>query len=154
LDLTTWANQLAENKDRQEGPTVIELPKFKDVPIFDDEPQPPIEAKESEMPKSKKSVGRPRTNRIATDHEKKITHAAAALFGKMLREKLGERVLGPVLPHVPRMRGYYVEEIMLKLEKSAPLLADAKGMIQYIREIVLGKPGFGQVMVGVDVDPM
>jgi len=86
--------------------------------------------------------------------DEKITHAAAALFGKMLREKLGERVLGPVLPHVPRMRGYYVEEIMLKLEKSAPLLADAKGMIQYIREIVLGKPGFGQVMVGVDVDPM
>ena len=81
-------------------------------------------------------------------------HDAAAFFGKLLKEKLGERVLGPVIPHVPRVRGFYIEEIMLKLEKSAPLLANAKALIRHSTEIMLGKQGFGQVQVAVDVDPV
>ncbi|MBX2893059.1 MAG: primosomal protein N' [Saprospiraceae bacterium] len=83
-----------------------------------------------------------------------IVHDAAAFFGKLLREKLGDRVLGPVLPHIPRVRGLYAENIMLKLEKSAPLLANAKALIRHSTEIMLGRQGFGQVLVGVDVDPV
>jgi primosomal protein N' (replication factor Y) len=85
--------------------------------------------------------------------DEKIVHAAAELFARLLREKLGERVLGPVLPHVPRVRGYYAQEILLKLEKSAPILNHSKGMIKHITEVVLGKPGFASVIVSVDVDP-
>lgn len=81
-------------------------------------------------------------------------NAAAALYGKMLRDKLGDRVLGPVLPHVPRVRGLYAENILLKMEKSAPVLARVKDLIRYTTEIVLGRPGFGQVVVSVDVDPV
>ncbi len=81
-------------------------------------------------------------------------HDAAAFFGKLLKEKLGERVLGPVIPHIPRVRGLYAEEIMLKLEKSAPLLANAKALIRHSTEITGGRPGFGQVQVAVDVDPV
>jgi primosomal protein N' (replication factor Y) len=86
--------------------------------------------------------------------DEKITEAAAAFFGKMLREKLGARVLGPVLPHVARARGHYHQDILLKLEKSAPLIGHAKGYIKYVTEIMVGKPGFSQVQVLVDVDPM
>ncbi|MEO6037915.1 MAG: primosomal protein N', partial [Saprospiraceae bacterium] len=57
--------------------------------------------------------------------EERTVHLAATFFGKLLKDKLGDRVLGPVLPHVARVRGYYTQEIMLKLEKSAPLLHDA-----------------------------
>ncbi len=84
----------------------------------------------------------------------KVVHEAAAQFGKMLRAKLGERVLGPVLPNIARIRGYFAQDIMLKLEKSAPLLRDAKGLIRHSTEILVGKPGFSQVQVVVDVDPM
>ena len=84
----------------------------------------------------------------------KTVHAAAALFGKILREKLGERVLGPVLPNIPRIRGYFGQDILLKLEKSAPLLVQTKALIRHTTEVMAGKPGFGQVIVAVDVDPM
>ncbi len=81
-------------------------------------------------------------------------HVAAAEFGKMLRKTLGERVLGPVIPSIARVRGYYTQDILLKLEKSAPLLKDAKALIRYSTEILIGKPGMGQVQVVTDVDPM
>ncbi len=84
----------------------------------------------------------------------KVVHDAAAQFGKMLRQKLGDRVLGPVQPNIARIRGYYAQDIMLKLEKSAPLLSDSKALIRHSTEILIGKPGFGQVQVVVDVDPM
>ncbi len=84
----------------------------------------------------------------------KVVHEAAAQYGKMLRQKLGERVLGPVQPNIARIRGYYAQDIMLKLEKSAPLLSDSKALIRHSTEILTGKPGFGQVQVVVDVDPM
>ncbi len=84
----------------------------------------------------------------------RTVHDAAAFFGQLLREKLGGRVLGPVLPHVPRVRGLYAEEIMLKLEKSGPVLANTKALIRHSTEIMLGRKGFGQVVVGVDVDPV
>jgi primosomal protein N' (replication factor Y) len=84
----------------------------------------------------------------------KTVHEAAAFFGRQLKAKLGARVLGPVLPHIPRVRGLYAEEIMLKLEKSAPLLANTKALIRYVTEIMTGKPGLGRVLVAVDVDPV
>ena len=86
--------------------------------------------------------------------EPKTVNEAAAFFGKTLRAKLGDRVLGPVLPNIPRVRSYFGQEIMLKLEKSAPLLADAKAMIRHTTEIMLGKAGWGRVQVSVDVDPV
>ena len=42
---------------------------------------------------------------------------------------------------------------MLKLEKSAPLLSDAKAMIRHFTELMLGQTAFGRVQVAVDVDP-
>ncbi|MCC6280143.1 MAG: primosomal protein N' [Saprospiraceae bacterium] len=84
----------------------------------------------------------------------KVVHEAAAQFGKMLRQKLGDRVLGPVIPNIARIRGYFAQDIMLKLEKSAALLNDSKGLIRYSTEILVGKPGLSQVQVVVDVDPM
>ncbi len=84
----------------------------------------------------------------------KIVQEAAAEYGKMLRKVLGDRVLGPVLPNIARIRGYFGQDILLKLEKSAPLLKDAKRLILHSTEILIGKAGWGQVGVVVDVDPM
>ncbi len=85
--------------------------------------------------------------------EEKTVQQAAAFFGKMLKEKMGERVLGPVQPQIPRLRALYGQEILLKLEKSAPLLATAKVIIREAAVVLSGKAGWGNVSVSVDVDP-
>lgn len=92
---------------------------------------------------------------LTVRHKKEQTaDQAAAELGGMLRRRLGERVLGPVLPHVPKIRGYYARQMMLKLEKSATLISQTKQLIKDSIELLQAKKGFGQIIVGVDVDPM
>ena len=86
--------------------------------------------------------------------EERTVQAAATLFARVLREKLGERVLGPVQPPISRLRGLYGQDILLKLEKDARLLLWTKNLIRATTEIVVGEKGFGQVQVAVDVDPV
>lgn len=81
-------------------------------------------------------------------------NAAAAYFAAALRDKLGDRVLGPVIPNIARVRGFFGQDIMLKLEKSAGILNQSKQLIRHVTEILNGKQGFSQVTVSVDVDPM
>ncbi|MFM8488856.1 MAG: primosomal protein N', partial [Bacteroidota bacterium] len=81
-------------------------------------------------------------------------NAAAAWFAAALREKLGDRVLGPVIPNIARVRSYFGQNIMLKLEKNAGILNGSKQLIKSVSEIMNGKSGFSQVTVSVDVDPM
>ena len=85
--------------------------------------------------------------------EPKVVNEAAAFYAKALRAKLGDRVLGPVIPNIARIRNYFGQNIMLKLEKSAPLLVGTKALIRHTTEIMLGRPGLSQVQVAVDVDP-
>jgi len=92
---------------------------------------------------------------IAIRHkDDKVAYLAADFFAKALRHSMGKRVLGPVQPHVPRVRNYYGQEILLKLEKSAPVLRAAKDLILKTADIITAKPGWGQVRVAVDVDPV
>lgn len=85
--------------------------------------------------------------------EPKIVQEAANFLARQLRAKLGDRVLGPVLPNVPRIRGLFGQHILLKLEKNALLLSDTKALIRYSAELMLGKQGWGQVGLSIDVDP-
>jgi primosomal protein N' (replication factor Y) len=86
--------------------------------------------------------------------EPKTVNEAAFFYARALRAKLGDRVLGPVIPNVARIRNYFGQDIMLKLEKSAPVINSAKALIRHTTEIMLGKPGWSQVQVAVDVDPV
>lgn len=86
--------------------------------------------------------------------DQQIAESAAEYLGKILRSKLGKRVLGPVLPQIARIRTYYYQDILLKLEKSAQLITDTKSMIRYNTELMQARPGFGKVQVIVDVDPV
>lgn len=86
--------------------------------------------------------------------DEKAVLNAAEMFAKHLRHSMGKRVLGPVQPSVPRIRGYYGQEILLKLEKSAPVIRAAKDLIRQVAETVTSRPGWGQLRVAVDVDPV
>ncbi len=92
---------------------------------------------------------------LTVQHKDEKTAAnAAAMLGKLLRANLGDRVMGPVLPRIPRLRNYYGQEIMLKLERDAKLLSDAKGLIRHTNEVLVGQPGWSQLRLAVDVDPV
>lgn len=84
----------------------------------------------------------------------KMADHAAQIFAGMLREKMGVRVMGPVIPHIPRVRSYYHRNIMLKLERTGTVLQAAKALIKTSTERLLGQKGFASVGIGVDVDPM
>lgn len=86
--------------------------------------------------------------------EPRIVNEAAVFYAKALRAKLGDRVLGPVIPNIARIRNYFGQNIMLKLEKSGPVLLGAKALIRHTTEVMLGRPGLSQVQVAVDVDPV
>lgn len=79
---------------------------------------------------------------------------AAGLFAAWLREMLGDRVLGPVAPPIGRVRNLFAQTMLLKLDKSGPLLEQVKNRIRRQTEVLNARAGFGQVQVAVDVDPV
>lgn len=86
--------------------------------------------------------------------DEKTVIAAAEQYGQLLRKILGARILGPVAPPIPRIRGYFGRQIMLKMEKDAPLLVKTKQLLRDSVEVLNGQSGFGQIRVHIDVDPV
>jgi primosomal protein N' (replication factor Y) (superfamily II helicase) len=86
--------------------------------------------------------------------DEKRTAQAAQYFTSLVRSKLGpERVLGPSLPAIPRIRGLYGQQLMLKLEKDPAILRPAKQLIRQAIETTIGQPNWGSIRISVDVDP-
>lgn len=83
-----------------------------------------------------------------------VAENAAAFFGRQLRAALGERVLGPVLPNIPRVRGLFGQNILLKLEKNAHLLTHAKSLIRETEIQMTAVREWRQVTLAIDVDPV
>ncbi len=85
----------------------------------------------------------------------KTGEEAAMILAERLREKLGSsRVLGPESPLINRIRGQYLKDIILKLEKENFNLKAAKDLIrEQMQAVTLLKP-YKQVSIVVDVDPL
>ena len=79
---------------------------------------------------------------------------AARLYTHYLRQRLGDRVIGPAIPHVGRVRNWFLLDTTLKLEKDPKMLAYAKTLLAEAEAEVLREPGLSQVRINVDVDPM
>src|SRR5690606_27569955 len=54
------------------------------------------------------------------------TDASANQFAILLREKLGKRVLGPAPAPIPRLRGQYIYQLVIKLENNPVMIRGAK----------------------------
>jgi primosomal protein N' (replication factor Y) len=81
------------------------------------------------------------------------TANAAHYVARLLGEHLGRRVLGPAAPPVGRVRGLYLQEILLKLEKTQPVAHSAREGIQAARDALALHPNFKAVDMQVNVDP-
>ena len=84
-------------------------------------------------------------------NEKKLEQFSF-IFSNELTRVFGKRVLGPVIPSIPRIRSFYIRTIMLKVEKE---FSDAE-LKMAVRKVVRGfydTQEHRSVTIQVDVDP-
>lgn len=77
----------------------------------------------------------------------------ADYFATMLKEKLGSRVLGPSEPGIPRVRGYYLKDILIKLEKNGDVINKTKDLTNQIAARLSKEKGMSSIKINIDVDP-
>ncbi len=92
--------------------------------------------------------------RLTLKHKNKdVLHLAAKELADYLTQIFGRRVLGPETPLISRVQTYYLENILLKIEKQASaqkakeLLTEA---INNLRQL----PAYKALFIVADVDPM
>jgi len=92
--------------------------------------------------------------RIELRHVKpeKVNQAAMALADR-LAPSLGERLCGPSMPGVGRVRGQFILEFLIKIERSAIGVARTKAFLRESIEQVQGIEGLSGLRVTLDVDP-
>jgi len=83
----------------------------------------------------------------------RLLNEGTKIFAKVLKDKLGYRMIGPAVPGIPRVRGQFLLEIYLKMEKDNQWLLYAKRLIIEAKYHLQGTKGFSGIRVNVDVDP-
>jgi primosomal protein N' (replication factor Y) len=140
----------------QQGKVIIQA-FHPDHPIFSDIKQADFHSFYDREAEERKRFQYPpfyRLIKLTVRHQKQDTaRFAAHELSKWLKGKLGSRVIGPAEPQVARVRGNYLFDIGIKLEKNNELIRDAKlyllAMISRIKKL----KGMSNVRVKVDVDP-
>ena len=91
---------------------------------------------------------------LTLKHKKaKVVREAALIFADMLTEKLGNRVRGPSEPGVGRVRGFYLQNILIKIEKKNSAIKATKDWIVVFKNKIQDTKGLKSVRINVDVDP-
>ncbi len=91
---------------------------------------------------------------ITLKHKRpEIVNKAISYYHNALDPALKPYIIGPSVPVVPRLRGLFLMQLMLKLPKKARLLGFAKAQLQQATGIMQKKEGCSQVRVNIDVDP-
>jgi primosomal protein N' (replication factor Y) len=91
--------------------------------------------------------------RLTLKHKNKDTvHLAAKELAEYLEKIFGSRVLGPETPIVSRVQTYYLENILLKIEKQASA-QKAKSLLTEAIHNLRQLPAYKSLRVVADVDP-
>ena len=77
---------------------------------------------------------------------------AAALYASQLRDKLGNRVLGPDFPNVARVRNFYLKKIMVRFAQGEAV-GEGKRIMMRIADQLLKDKELGRTQFVFDVDP-
>lgn len=91
---------------------------------------------------------------ITLKHKKPdVLNYGAKIFSNILKDKLGDRVKGPAVPFVGRIRGYYLLDVLVKLELNGKLLKYTKETILEAGKKMRAEKGYSGIRINVDVDP-
>jgi len=77
----------------------------------------------------------------------------AGTYAEMVRKRIGNRILGPAIPPISRIRGLYIQIITVKIEKDPTIVGKVKQIILEEREELRLIPACKSVRVNIDVDP-
>jgi primosomal protein N' (replication factor Y) len=92
---------------------------------------------------------------ITLKHKKPdVLNKGTKIFATHLKSKLGNRMLGPSIPQIGRVRGHYLLDILLKLEMNPTMWKSAKEEILTATQIMQSEKGLSAIRVNVDVDPI
>jgi primosomal protein N' (replication factor Y) len=75
------------------------------------------------------------------------------VLASMLREKFGDRVIGPETPYVARINNYYHRNILLKIEREASTIK-FKEILRSVLDAFHGDADRRTIRIQPDVDPM
>ena len=82
-----------------------------------------------------------------------IAEAASQQLGAQLRQRFGDRVLGPDKPGVARIHSLSIRKIVLKLENGIARAQTQQSLIA-LRQQLLNQKGYKALQIYFDVDPM
>lgn len=82
-----------------------------------------------------------------------IVDEAGQTLAKELRRLLGKRVLGPSEPHLSKIKGAYVREILIKIERDSLQLFKIKSELSANIQKLKSLKAFTALRVHIDVDP-
>lgn len=92
--------------------------------------------------------------RVTLKHKKApVVNEAAKLYHQMIRQPLGERLKGPAVPMVGRVRSYFLLDFLIKLERDTAVLNRTKQLLIDASTDLRQKKGLSGVRVVIDVDP-
>ena len=77
----------------------------------------------------------------------------AKIFAQTLKSHLGEWVIGPAVPYVGRVRGYFLMDLLLKLPRDSRKIRYAKDTLLEAIHALNTTEGYATIRVNVDVDP-
>lgn len=77
----------------------------------------------------------------------------AASLAKILRSQFGDRILGPEAPMISRIRNYYIQTILIKVEKEGVSIQKIKEALQLILSDFDSQTANKGVYIHIDVDP-
>ena len=81
-----------------------------------------------------------------------INRKAAIMLGNQLRTIFGDRILGPQEPPINRIANYFIQRIVLKIEKKGSP-SKVKNLLMEVIHNINPRPEYRQVIIQVDVDP-
>jgi primosomal protein N' (replication factor Y) len=71
----------------------------------------------------------------------------------ILKKQLGDRVLGPEAPLISRIRNYYIQSVLLKVEKDGISIQKVKETLRQTLSTFEAEPANKGIFIQVDVDP-
>ncbi|MBT8231219.1 MAG: primosomal protein N' [Saprospiraceae bacterium] len=77
----------------------------------------------------------------------------AKIFAERIKVKLGNRVIGPSVPGIARLRGFYQQQIIIKMEKNRKTVGSIKSFLKATKNEVLNIEGMKSVRIIFNVDP-
>lgn len=80
-----------------------------------------------------------------------VVREVADRYARLLTDRLGDRVLGPVIPLVTRVQTLHIRKILLKIEIAASIRS-VRELLEEVQAEMQQLPAFKQVMMHYDVD--